>query len=138
VVLENGREADLWPAERARGAHGVEDIRELEVVVAPEANKIVFGSVEHFLLVRIGEQGRKRTEIRDHDRIDDVISGGRGELNKTDALAVSVKAVGFGIDGHHRTGGECADEPAEAVWIGNENGWRQRERAHTQHSIPFD
>ena len=43
----------------ARGAHGVEDVRELEAVVAPETDEVVFGSVKNLLLVGIGEEGRK-------------------------------------------------------------------------------
>ena len=58
--VENGGEADLRPAERARGAHRVEDVRELELVVAPEADEVVFGGVEDLLLARIGEEGRER------------------------------------------------------------------------------
>ena len=60
LSLENGGQPDLRPAERARRAHGVEDVRELEVVVAPEADQVVFGGVKHFLLIAIGEDGGER------------------------------------------------------------------------------
>ena len=76
VRVENGGEADLRPAERARGAHGVENVGELEAVVAPKADEVVFGGVKHLLLARIGEEGRERAQVRQRDRIDDVVGGG--------------------------------------------------------------
>ena len=60
VGVENGSEADLRPAECARGAHRVEDVRKLEVVVPPEAHEVVLSGVEDLLLARIGEEGRER------------------------------------------------------------------------------
>ena len=73
-------------------------------------------------LIRIGEEEGERAEIRESDRIDDVVGRGCGELNQADALSVGVQAVGFGIDGDDRTLGEVADQPAEARFISDENG----------------
>ena len=58
----------------ARGAHRIEDVRKLEVVVAAEADEVVLGGVEDLLLARIGEEGRKRFQIRQTDGVDDVVS----------------------------------------------------------------
>ncbi len=87
--------------------------------------------MEYLLLTRICEEGRERIQIRQPDRIDDVVGGRGGELNEAYALAIGVEAVGFRIDGDDRIGGESADEPTEAVLVSDENGWWQRGGAHT-------
>ena len=76
----------------------------VEPVVALEADEVVLGGVKDLLLVRIGEHRRERTQVRQPDRIDDVVRGGRGELDQAHALAIGVEAVGFRVDGHDRTG----------------------------------
>ncbi len=135
VGVENGGEADLRPAECARGAHRVEDVRKLEMVVAPEADEVVLGVVEDLLLAWIGEEGRERIQTRQPDRIDDVVSGGGGELDEAHALAIGVEAVGFSIDGYDRIRGERAAEPSEATFVSDENRRWQQRHTHTPRII---
>ena len=130
VGVENGGQTDLRPPQCARRAHGVEDVRELETVAAPEADDVVFGGMKHLLLRGIGEDGCQSTQVWQPDRINDEVSIRRGELDEAHALPIGVKAVGFGVDGDDRTGSEGLDESVESIVVGNECGRRQRRGGH--------
>ncbi len=57
ALLQDGAQAQPGPAQGAGGHHGVEDVGELEIVVALEADQVVFGGVKNLLLGRVGKQG---------------------------------------------------------------------------------
>ena len=63
----------------------------------------------------LAKNGASGAQIRQPDRIDDVVGGGGGELDQAHALAIGVEAVGFGVDGDDRTGRECIDERGRAA-----------------------
>ena len=90
VGVENGGQANLRPPQCARRAHGVEDVRELETVAAPEADDVVFGGMKHLLLRGIGEDGCQSTQVWQPDRINDEVSIRRGELDEAHALPMAL------------------------------------------------
>jgi len=134
VIFEQRRQPGLRPAERARGGHGVEQVGELEAVVAFEAEQVIFGGVEDFLLLRVGEERPQGRGIGGQ-RIHDVIGARRGELNQTDALPVGKQAVGFGVHCQRRLGGQRCHQPRH-FGIGLDEARRGERAGHTAPHYP--
>ena len=92
-----------------RGAHRIEDVRKLEVVDAAEADEIILGSVEvTFCWLGLAVEGRKRFQIRQTDRVDDVVNCGGGKLDEAlDTLAIGAgSSLRFSIDAYHLDKGQ--------------------------------
>ena len=56
LSFQHRTQADLIPPQDARRHHRVEQVLQLEAEIALQADQVVFGGVEHFLDLRIGEQ----------------------------------------------------------------------------------
>jgi hypothetical protein len=69
----------------------------VQLEVAEEAREVVVGAVEHLELRPLDDR-TQRLEVADGEGVDEPRLRVDRDLQEADALAVAVKAVGFGID----------------------------------------
>ena len=111
----------------AGGHAGVEERRDVEAEVAPQADQIVFGGVEDFLDRWVGQQGPEGIHAAERQRVDQVVGIGRRDLNQANPFTVGVQAVGFGVDRQPGVSTEIADKAAQVIVGGDDHRRREVE-----------
>jgi len=97
-----GSESDRGLAEQLCGELGIEQSRDVDVVVARQKPQVELGVVDDDLALRLRERPSHEAEV-EGERIDHVRPAARRDLHEAYAIGVPVVACGFRIDRqHHR------------------------------------